>query len=276
MPQLSSALIAVLVLLGSCVGCLQESLADDLYDRPNEIRRVPLKADPLNPQAKREVACFSYPDFLVKQVDFGEVGADRLSIIPVAGGKTPPCRQTKDKNEYVIPANVWSGYFEGVRSGHAIFAAADGINGGVGFMVFRLSDRKKVFEDVAEKGLQSIAPTDKSLTLVYRRVYAGGCSVMTGGESCRDSIAKDTGIAAGSLSSCADGYRTAKEELAKARCEGERTVGSACLEEQIKIINDQKWDEAPTVVTYEVEVVPGGTAPVFKPLSDVLACRPSE
>ena len=271
-----SGLFGAIALLAATIGLPERALAQGLYDQPLEIRHVSLKPDPVNPQAKREVSCFTYPHFVVKQVDFGEVGADRLSITPAAPGKTVPCRQAKERNEYVIPSDSWSGYFRGVKSDYAFFDAADGTNGGLGFMVLRVSGRKKLFEDTAEKGIQSLEIKDGTLKLRYQRVFASGCSVVTGGPACRDSIAKDTGVASGSLSSCVDGYQAAKEEMAKMRCDFQLSKDDACVKEELKRINEQKWDDAPTVIVYEVEAGLGRAPPVIKPLSDALACRPSD
>jgi hypothetical protein len=254
----------------------ERAVAENLYDQPLEIRRVSLKPDPLNPQVKRDVSCFTYPHFMVKQVNFGEVGADRLSILPAAPGKMPACRQAKERNEYVIPADSWSGYFEGVKSDYAFFTAADGINGGLGFMVFRVSDRKKLFEDTAEKGIQSLELKDGTLRLRYQRVFASRCSVVTGGSACLDTIVKEAGVAGESLSSCGKSYQAAKEEMAKMRCDTQSRKDSACFDKELKLINEQKWDDAPTVIVYEVEAGLSGASPVVKRLSDALACRPSD
>ncbi len=270
------SLLITVALLCASLGLPERVVAESLYDQPLQTRRVSLKQDPLNPQAKKSVSCFSYPGFIVKQVDLGEVGADRLSIIPASPGKTPQCRQAKERNEYVIPAESWSGYFAGVRSDYAFFVASDGIDGGLGFMVFRVSDRKKLFEDVAEKGIQSIEIKDRALNLRYQRVFASSCSVVTGGPACQEMIVKEAGVSGGSLLSCANSYQAAKEEMAKMRCEAQSAKDNACFEKELKIIDEQKWDDAPTVIVYEVEAELGGASPVIKPLSDALACRPSD
>ncbi len=269
-------LLGAIGLLGAVPGLPERAAAESPYDQPLGARHVNLKPDPHNPQVKREVSCFTYPHFVVKQVDFGEVGAERLSIIPAAPGAAPPCRQAKERNEYVIPADAWSGYFEGVKSDHAFFRAADGTNGGLGFMVFRVSDRKKLFEDTAQKGIQSLEIKDGILSLRYQRVFASTCSAVTSGSACRDTIAAQTGVAGGSLESCAGGYRAAKEEMAKERCDDQPAKGDACIEKELKHLDAQKWDDAPTVIVYEVEVSLGGASPVIKPLGDALACRPSD
>jgi hypothetical protein len=51
------------------------------FDPPLKIRLVRLKTDAQNRQAKRQVSCFYYRSIVVKQVDFGEVGADRLALL---------------------------------------------------------------------------------------------------------------------------------------------------------------------------------------------------
>ena len=205
-------LLGAIALLCAVPGLPERAAAESPYDQPLGARHVKLKPDPDNPQVKREVSCFTYPHFIIKQVDFGEVGAERLSIIPVAPGAAPPCRQAKEQNEYVIPSDTWSGYFEGVKSDNAFFRAADETNGGLGFMVFSVPGRKKLFEDTAEKGIQSLEKKDGILTLCYQRVFSSACSAVTNGSACRDTIAGQTGVAGGSLASCAGGYRRRRKK----------------------------------------------------------------
>ena len=271
-----SMLFGATALLGAGLGFPERAVAESLFDHPLKIRHVSLKADPLNPQAKRVVSCFTYPQFVVKQVDLGEVGADRLSIIPAAPGKATPCRREKEQNEYVIQGDTWSGYFDGVKSDYVFFDAADGTNGGVGFMVFRVSDKRNLFEDTTEKGIRSLEIKDGTLQLRYQRVFAAKCSVVTVGAACRDAVMKETGVASASLSSCANRYQAAKEEMAKMRCDAQSAKDRACVDKELKHINEQKWDDAPTVIAYEVEVSLSGASAVIKPLSNALVCRPSD
>jgi hypothetical protein len=60
------------------------------------------------------------------------------------------------------------------------------------------------------------------------------------------------------------------------RCSYQSAGDGACFDKELKHINEQKWDDAPTVIVYEVEVGLGGASPVIKPLSDALACRPAD
>jgi hypothetical protein len=64
--------------------------------------------------------------------------------------------------------------------------------------------------------------------------------------------------------------------MAKARCDAHPAKDDACIEKELKHLDEQRWDDTPTVVVYEVEVSLGGASPVIKPLGDALACRPSD
>ena len=274
--SISYCLVVMVVLVCTWSRFSGIACGGSIYDKPLSVRHTDLKPDPQNPRVKRNISCYDYEHFVVKQIDFGEVGADSLSIIPVGKDATVPCRQARERNEYVIPSDTWSGYFEGARSDYLFFRAADGINGGLGFMVFSSAGKKKLFEDVAEKGIQVIDTDHGVLKLRYQRVSGSKCSAVTGGAACRDTIAKETGVSGGSLSSCAGSYQAAKEQMAKMRCESQKTNQSSCVEKELKVLDGQKWNAAPTVIVYDVEVVVGGASPVIKPLGDALACRPSD
>jgi hypothetical protein len=158
------------------------ALASGPFDSPLKVRDVRLAADPQNPKARRQVTCFYYRSIVIKQVDYGEVGADRLALLPVLSRNGTQCHEDREALEYVIPPDTWSGYFRGVKADYAFFDAPDGINGGLGFMVLRLYDRKVVLEDVAQHGIRSIDYEEGVLKIRYQRVHAGACSILTAGE----------------------------------------------------------------------------------------------
>jgi hypothetical protein len=238
------------VLLERCValGSLAVAMAGfaaSPYDAPLKTRHVELKADPQNPQVKRQITCFYYRSVVIMQVDYGEVGAERLALLPVISGNATPCRIDMEPYEYDIPSDRWSGYFRGAKADYAFFEAPDGTNGGLGFMVLRVYDRKQLFDDTAQHGVRSIDVLDGGIKIRYQRVYTGGCSVITAGTTCRDALIQETGVSASSLSGCETGY-------------------------------ERKWSQAPTVIVYEVEVILGAAAPVITRRSDALACHPSD
>jgi hypothetical protein len=261
-----------LILLACPVVCF----AANPFDSPLKIRHVRLESDPQNPRVKRQVSCFYYRSVVVKQVDYGEVGADRLALLPVVSGNATPCRGAMEPNEYVIPSDIWSGYFKGVKADYAFFDASDGTIGGLGFMVLRVFDRKVLFEDIAQHGIASIEIQEGTLKLRYQRVFAASCSVASGDSACRDGLVHDTGIAGGSLSACAQEYQTAKHTMAKSRCAAQTSRESDCVRKELSLLDEQKWNEIPTVIVYEVEVHLSREQPVIATRSDALACHPSE
>jgi hypothetical protein len=72
-------LVAILLLILLAFPVL--GLAASPFDPPLKSRHVRLKADVQNPEATRQVSCLYYRSIVVKQVDFGEVGADRLALL---------------------------------------------------------------------------------------------------------------------------------------------------------------------------------------------------
>ena len=231
--------------------------ADGLFDAPIKLVRLPLPAEPSNPQAKAQLSCFYFPRFMVKEVDLGELGAEQLSVIPVAqGAKRPVCKRENIDGEIVIPGDEWSGYFWGVKGGYVFFSAEDGWNGGMGFAVFDMNG-KKLFEDAA-KTWHSIQAVGPGATLRYQRVYEAPCSLKgEDGAGCWQQIQKDTGLASASAPDCTDAYEA----------EQRRTPTLAQ-----QVLSD------PTVFDYEVAVALGPPGHTTKPAAGnkILACRPAE
>ena len=54
-----SMLLGATALFGTGLGLPERAVAGSVFDHPLKIRQVRLKADPLNPQAKRVVSCFT-------------------------------------------------------------------------------------------------------------------------------------------------------------------------------------------------------------------------
>ena len=124
--------------------------------------------------------------------------------------------------------------------------------------------------------LLSIDYEEGVLKLRYQRVFAANCSVPAGGESCSDALVRDTGVSAGSLSICSQGYRAAREAMAKAHCSAQGTHLRGCFEEELNRLDEQRWGETPTVIVYEAEATIKSGTLVTTPRSDALACHPSD
>jgi len=233
--------------------CAADSAA--LFEKPLRETRAPLPRDPDNPQSKPILSCFYYPHFVVKQVDLGELGAEQLSIIPVPKGQTAPdCHRANVKNEMVIDARQWSGYFKGVKGDFAFFDADEGADNAMGFAVFNGLDGTKLFEDVTA-GMRAVELTSPpsgvadtaAVKLSYRRTYQASCSLRADEKNCWSKIREATGLADLAPPDCAAAYK-----------------GAAAKD--------------PSVIGYSVEVVLDlrHTAPRFTPTSKATGCHASD
>jgi hypothetical protein len=245
-----------LILILLSVASLQPAAAKDAagaFDKPSQVVKIPLAADPLNPQSKPMLSCFYFGGFAVKQIDRGEIGAERLSIVPIAAtGEKPACAEAKAGSEIVIDSAEWSGYFKGVKGDYVFFDAADGWNGGVGFAVFATSG-KKLLEDVG-MGFQAVKRVESGIALKYRRVYGAKCSLFADAPRCWAAIGKETGLAQASPPDCAAAYKR----------EQKRTPASA-----------QQIAADPTIIYYEVETVLSGASVSISPAPGKISCQPA-
>jgi hypothetical protein len=226
--------------------------AEGFFDKPASAQKIRLAPDKLNPKAKPMLSCFYFDGFVVKQIDRGEVGAEQLSILPIAAGQEKPaCREANEADDVVIDAASWSGYFKGVKGAYVFFDAADGLNGGLGFAIFNASGAK-LFEDSA-KGIHSIELADGGLVLKYRRVFLAQCSLFAAQAACWEEIKRETSLSDASPPDCSAAYKR-EQKRTPARAE--------------EIAAD------PTVIYYEVEtVVSGGAEPT--PVAGEISCAPA-
>src|SRR5262249_20801476 len=105
------------------------------FDKPVSQRTVNLGGSNSTTQGHAKVTCYFFSTFMVKEVDLGEKGASRLSIVPSSKKNPPACSRLRDQAEKVVNPDDWSGYFKGVKGNLVFFDADDGVNGGMGFAV---------------------------------------------------------------------------------------------------------------------------------------------
>jgi hypothetical protein len=237
--------------------CLSGAKASaGLFDAPKKLVRLSLPSDPANPQAKAQLSCFYYPQFMVKEIDLGELGAQQLSITAIASGQARPgCRRENSTDEKLISSDDWSGYFWGVKGGNVFFSAEDGWNGGMGFAVFTATEGKKIFEDAA-KTWRSIQLSASGLAMRYQRVYGASCSLRAEEASCWQQIERETGLAGTSPPDCTAAYLA----------EQKRTPTFAQ-----QVLGD------PSVLDYDVNVTIDASAAKIVPVSGkALNCRPAD
>ncbi len=188
--------------LAACVAVFAAAGAAP-FDTPIDKKVVTLPADPANPQAKPNRTCFSYPGFVVKQIDLGEKGAEELSIAP---GTAPAC-PAKIVGEVIIKGDVWAGYFLGAKGPFVFFNSDDGLNGGLPFAVFAPSG-KKLFEDSRQgDAFKSVAVADGALVMHYRRVWLAPCSLYGDAKACWKTIVAATALPETAKPDCSKAYR---------------------------------------------------------------------
>jgi hypothetical protein len=242
------------------------------FDKPLREIHTPLPGDPYNPQAKPMLSCFYYPNFMVKQIDLGEKGAEQISILPywIKDNKEPPCLRANATDEMVINSRALLGYFEGVKNDFVFLESAEGPAGGLFFGVFNAVEASKVFVDAAKWTKNSAEFTslvvlnypkddndnDSALELHYRRMYRAPCSLRADEKNCWSLIRKITGLTEVSPPNCAAAYEAMEKEY----------PGDA-----------KGWKTDPSVITYDVEVVlDSGVALRVTPVSKAMECYPAE
>jgi len=217
---------------------------------------------------------------MVKEIDAGEIGDAQISLLPIASpADRPPCQAKNVANEHVIPGDSWSGYFQGAKDDYVFLSAEDGVNGGLGFSVYRGADPTSLFQDSVKfehdrVRLQSIAGDAAGLRLHYTCVYTGPCSVQTEGAACWARIAAATHLPPETPPDCAAGYLHAKQELATARCEIAHHRNPACIQQEI---DGMKADDAsPSVIGYDADVTIQPPLTSIRPAGGPVACWPAD
>src|SRR5262245_5126987 len=71
-----------------------------LFDVATGVDKVTVPAKGTTPAAT--TTCHYYPQFMVKEIDEGEVGAAQISILPTDGKSKPKCERTNVPGEKVI------------------------------------------------------------------------------------------------------------------------------------------------------------------------------
>jgi hypothetical protein len=267
--------IVPLRLLYSLVACasLAYTAHAASFDAPTFKKTVDLGPSRSSPGTRAKVTCYFFPHFLVKEVDMGEKGAQRLAV--VAGkSKDHTCSRLRDPGERVINPDEWSGYFKGVKGDLVFFDADDGVNGGLGFAVYDSKTMKKIFDDVALGELKFSDAGGDHTTLAYTRVVDGGCIVPNEQNACWDKIKTKLGLESASAPDCKAGYENSAQQLAKGRCQAQNADNPQCVAKEIELARRQTND-ANSVIAYPVEVVLSAN-PAIKPVAGNTRCWPSD
>lgn len=255
------------------LGIAQAHAGNSVFDPPLDTRTQVFpetKSD-----AKTTLTCRDYPHFTVKEIDEGDIGASQLSMIPVAGGRRPPCQRDNLPTEKVVKQDDWFGYFKGVKGDFVFFDAADISRAGLEFAVFT-ADAEKLFEDSAQGDLKSATVKGGTLAVSYTRGFAGECSVPRDGAKCWEQIAAAAGIDKAAEPDCAATYAKFDHLAAKGYCEQTHDKSPDCVAAHLKEMDAQHWDANPSVVSFRVQTVLGAGKPMIKVLSGALSCWPED
>jgi hypothetical protein len=246
------------------------------FDQPVFQKTVDLGAARYNPKTHGKVTCYFFPAFMVKEVDMGEKGAERLAIVASGKSKLHTCSRLRDPGEIEINPSDWTGYFKGVKGNLVFFDADDGVNGGMGFAVFDSKTGRKLWDDVALGSLDiaESADKDKEVSLRYTRIVDGGCIMPKEQPACWEKIRTQLGLINAAAPDCQAGYEKSAQEMAKGRCQAQNNDSDQCLAKEITLARKQAND-APSVVSYAVEVLLG-PKPVAKPTGGDVRCWPSD
>jgi hypothetical protein len=244
------------------------------FDKPLYQRAVELGPSQSTPGARARVTCYFFPMFMVKEVDLGEKGANRLAIVPATKIKSRTCSRLYDQDEKVIDSDEWSGYFKGVKGSLVFFDADDGVNGGMGFAVYDAKSGKKIFSDIAAGPLAFPDRQDKAVSITYTRVVEGECVVPKDQAACWDKIKRKLGLENAPAPDCKAGYEKSAQALAKGRCQAQNSSDAQCLAKEIQLARQQSND-SPSVASYPVEVLLA-PEPVIKPVSGNVLCWPAD
>jgi hypothetical protein len=243
------------------------------FDKPRSKKHVDLGPSESNPKTHGKVTCYYYRGFMVKEVDLGEKGAERLAIVP-AGKTATPCTRGRSKREKVVNPDEWSGYFKGVKGNLVFFDADDGWNGGMGFAVYDAKTMKKIYGDVALGELTFSDAGGPNVSIAYTRVVDGGCNLPKEQAACWSSIQKKFNLEAGAAPDCKTGYENSAQAMAKARCSGNPKAEPECMAKEFPLARQQAND-ASSVISYPVSVVLG-PSPTVSPVAGNVRCWPSD
>lgn len=217
------------------------------FDQPVAVDNAELPVDKANAEVKPGVNCYRFRGFMVKEVDLGEVGAEKLAILP----EDAKCEREDAAERKVVDPSA--GYFLGAKGNLAFFQAADGSNGGMPFVVFDTKTMKPLFTDSFEGAdFERMDDQGGKLVLDYVRTFSADCSLYLDKAACGDKIRKETGLDAAALPSCEAAYDEEKK----------RTPDYA-----------KEIGELPSVISYPVTMTYDGGKATYAPRAGETSCR---
>jgi hypothetical protein len=239
---------------------------DTGFDRRIAVEHVDLGPSETSPDQRSEVRCHYYPDLMVKEIDLREVGDAQLSLLRYRDVR-PPCRRDTLPGEQVIGDDAWHGYFDGVTHGLVVFSAEDGVNGALGFALFRPGEDRPLYTSAAFGARHFAAAAGGTVQLRFVRMVEAKCSVPRDGAACIAAIAAATKVAPVTASMCTEGY----EANFRALCQDAPEGMAACLARR-----RAQDSAAPTVVGIPTLVTLDAAGAHERPAGPPARCGPSD
>jgi uncharacterized membrane protein len=150
------------------------------FDKPLQVKEVDLGIAPNTTTEQHAwVRCLYFADFMVKEIDLAEKGAEQISIVPAAA-QISPCQRDNVPSEIVIDG--WHGYVEGIKTPYLFLSADDGWGLLFSFAAIDARTGKKLFDDAirGQTPFESIEVQGASLRLSYQRAVQLDCSLFRG------------------------------------------------------------------------------------------------
>ena len=242
-----SPALAVAALLLSALPTFAQEENHGPFDIPTKVDVIKLPIEQGAEDAAPAITCSRYPDFMVKEVDKGELGADKLALLP----KDAPCEETT-AGEIVIKDDM-AGYYMEAKGSYVFFTTADGYNGGMPFVVIDAKTQKRLFDDsfALDEDVKTATVEGSKLTLGFKRVYTADCSLYEDKDSCSDKVKAATGLG---------------KDIAMPDC---KPIYDAYIKDSPEYASDAKTN--PSVILYEATLVYDGSKAVVTPVAGTTA-----
>jgi hypothetical protein len=249
------------------------------FEKAADTKTVKLDPAATEPGSSKEVRCFYFSHVLVKEIDEGEIGDQQISYMILGPGQAiPDCAEKPIAGEKKLRSD--ESYFWGTAADRLFLVDADGANGTIGFRVYDPQSSRELFHDTIklDSRLREITADAGKLHLSYTRAVTGSCSVVTGGETCWRAITGKMQMPETAPPDCRAGYDAAMRRQVEEACSGQGgdSDKAECLQRETKD-RSTGWETAPSVVSYDVDVVVGPTDEVARNFSGgPVACWPSD
>jgi hypothetical protein len=242
-----SPALAVAASLFSALPSFAQDANHGPFDVPTKVDVIKLPVEQGAEDSAPAITCSRYAEFMVKEVDKGELGADKLALLP----KDAPCEETT-AGETVIKDDM-AGYYMEAKGNYVFFTTADGYNGGMQFVVIDAKTQKHLFDDsfALDEDVKTATIEGTKLTLGFKRVFTADCSLYDDTNGCGDKVKAATGLG---------------KDIAMPDC---KPVYDAYIKDNPDYASDTKAN--PSVIIYEASLIYDGTKAAVTPVAGATA-----